>query len=509
MAVVLLDKRPSFDIQTYLGDTLDSWQDLNPANGYVSVSGGNAVNYRDRITNETWTTAGASNRPAYDTVSPANLAYSLGGSDYMQMDSVGADFTKFYGPEITWVKAISLADTQTNGTSYLGGNNNVATSIGSCLLLDNTAASSRDQRIVWQVGDGSSPFTIDTTATQTPDRVWTGDEKFILSVQHGSTEAVLRVNHIIYRRVALSSPNFSSSNTPARVTTRGTISSGYAGIKEYGDLLSTVKVNEQQLIDMTMYLAGVAGVTKALNSDATPVYFLKGQSNAKGQDSASNSILWPLNKTVPDVIVNRSPCDLSHLVSGRTESADNLFDTGNYSLNVNFGAAMATYHGKEVIVIKGAFGSTGLNADWWPNNGPGTTLINSLNIDKEVLNRLDRIGRNWYLAGMLWVQGETDAATQAAADRYYQNFTEMAAYIRLFHNAPELPIITTEIDWTGSYLDTVNQALEDFGTNDPYSAFVTTKPWSVIGGGNNHMSAPCTDTIAASQATAMQGLVTA
>lgn len=508
MSLVLLDKRPEFDIEDYLGDALDSWQDLSP--GYVSLSGSAAISYTDRVTGEVWSAPGSTNRPTYDTVAPYNLSYDKDSTDYLRLDTLEGSPQKFYGENFTMVKAMSLAEVQTDSSVYIFGNNNLNSSIGSCILLDNRSSQGYDQRIVWQVGDGSAPYTVDTTNSQTPDRVWAGDEKFVLSIQHGATEAVLRVNHIIYRRQPLTTPNY-STGVPARVTTRATISTGYVEMKEYGEIVSTEEISRDRLVEMTNYMAKVAGVTKVTSGAALPLYLIKGQSNAQGRGDASASLIYPTNTSVPGVIVNRTePTDLAYMVSGRTESADNFFSSGNYAINAKFGADMAVYHGSDVIIVKGAYGGTSLNSDWWPNGAPGQTLIDSLNVDKEIMNMLDRMGRNYYLAGMVWFQGESDGLGETPANAYEQNFREIIAYIRDFHNVPTLPFLAVKLDWPATYIATVNTALETVATADPYGAFVDSGTWTVNNPGVDfHASSPTLDTIAASCATEMQELVLA
>ena len=108
-----------------------------------------------------------------------------------------------------------------------------------------------------------------------------------------------------------------------------------------------------------------------------------------------------------------------------------------------FAKAMAElYPADEIHLIKVSKGGTGI--DWWlPNangkeNGHSALLAN-------LKNALQKIGGEYEIMGMLWMQGESDAKTQADAEAYQKKLEQLIVLMRKETGKPELPVVIGRI----------------------------------------------------------------
>ena len=84
--------------------------------------------------------------------------------------------------------------------------------------------------------------------------------------------------------------------------------------------------------------------------------------------------------------------------------------------------------------------------------------------------------------GIIWMQGESDAAfTEAIARRYFENLTKLMHGIRKELGDPSLPVVIGRISDSGQgengrvwkYGEIVRKAQKKFVENDPFAALVT------------------------------------
>jgi hypothetical protein len=120
-------------------------------------------------------------------------------------------------------------------------------------------------------------------------------------------------------------------------------------------------------------------------------------------------------------------------------------EMGMDMIGPEFGFAKAMselYPAEEIHLIKVAKGGTPINF-WLPDaqgkaNGH-TQLLASLK------SALDQIGGEYEIVGMLWMQGESDAKTQADAEAYQKKLEQLIAMIRMETSKPELPVVIGRI----------------------------------------------------------------
>lgn len=104
-----------------------------------------------------------------------------------------------------------------------------------------------------------------------------------------------------------------------------------------------------------------------------------------------------------------------------------------------FAKAMSElYPAEEIHLIKVAKGGTPINF-WLPDekgkaNGH-TQLLENLK------NALAKIEGEYEIMGMLWMQGESDAKTQAEAEAYQKKLEQLIALVRKETAKPELPVV--------------------------------------------------------------------
>lgn len=110
-----------------------------------------------------------------------------------------------------------------------------------------------------------------------------------------------------------------------------------------------------------------------------------------------------------------------------------------------FGFAKAMcglYPSEEIHLIKVAKGGTPINF-WLPDekgkaNGHTQLLAN-------LRNALGKIEGEYEIKGMLWMQGESDAKTQADAEAYQKKLEQLIALMRKETGKPELPFVIGKI----------------------------------------------------------------
>nr|WP_302480483.1 sialate O-acetylesterase [Cupriavidus gilardii] len=92
-----------------------------------------------------------------------------------------------------------------------------------------------------------------------------------------------------------------------------------------------------------------------------------------------------------------------------------------------------TSHGK-IGIIKVAEGNTTLYTQWNPAI-PGALYSKTIAAVADAAKT-----RPIKVAGVLWMQGESDGATQVMADSYAANFVALVAALRRDLNTPDLPV---------------------------------------------------------------------
>jgi hypothetical protein len=122
---------------------------------------------------------------------------------------------------------------------------------------------------------------------------------------------------------------------------------------------------------------------------------------------------------------------------------------GNFGPEFTFGRDIAPkLPDSKVLLIKVSWSGTSLSGDWRPPSAGGTTgkLWNEFvsNV-KKGLAALEP-GIDYEIAGMCWMQGESDACAPNIAADYEANLTAFINDVRKEFNVPDMPFVIAMID---------------------------------------------------------------
>ena len=140
---------------------------------------------------------------------------------------------------------------------------------------------------------------------------------------------------------------------------------------------------------------------------------------------------------------------------------------------MTFGRALADA-GVPAVLVKHAVGGTDLATYWFPGTTPdaadaGLGFATLADTVAAASAELDAAGAPWEWAGLVWMQGESDATSLEMANAYEANLTGFIDAVRVVTGTPELPVavglISTESYWT--YADTVRAAERSVADADP------------------------------------------
>jgi hypothetical protein len=224
---------------------------------------------------------------------------------------------------------------------------------------------------------------------------------------------------------------------------------------------------------MTWVIACAAGLVcaDAARADHYEVFVVAGQSNCDGRGKASELTgeLAKWAKPQADVLIAYSCSKLRgpvltsdgfkplqpgwSVAPGKNKPTK--LPSGTFGPEVSFGRGMADHlKGKTVALIKFAEGGTSLAKDWNPDV-KDRLYPAFLDFTKKSLKELKDKGHTYTLRGMVWHQGESDAAL--TADEYQKLLTAFIVRVRTDLDAPALPFGVGEVFDNGKR-DTVRTA---------------------------------------------------
>ena len=127
-------------------------------------------------------------------------------------------------------------------------------------------------------------------------------------------------------------------------------------------------------------------------------------------------------------------------------------------------------------------GSTNLHSNWNPDNATDeedakpaakahypTFLKFCRESLRDLQDKLDQENDGDFpatrvrLAGMFWLQGESDSSKSKDAKNYLNNFQSFISALRRDLNTPDLPVVASPVVWKGKHVQKVNEALRQAG----------------------------------------------
>ena len=218
------------------------------------------------------------------------------------------------------------------------------------------------------------------------------------------------------------------------------------------------------------------------------VYLIGGQSNGGGRADASQlppalaapqkDVRFYWHRTQKTENGGHVPEDQwTDLAPGAGHGVTKPVYPKEFGPEISFGRALADAHPKErIALIKYTHGGTSLSANWSENGPMYKTFVATT---RAALAALKTAGHTYELRGMIWQQGENDAASPAAA-AYQANLTNLISRVRkdLFEDKP-LPFVigglsdsqNPAIKTPGSGWNTVRKAQEAVAKTVPKTGF--------------------------------------
>lgn len=192
-----------------------------------------------------------------------------------------------------------------------------------------------------------------------------------------------------------------------------------------------------------VYLGVVLVMSLVLSSvstmAATKVFFLGGQSNMAGY--GVNAQLTPPYDASPSnvKIWDSGTGQWVALRGGFGGNAD------CFGPELSFGYAIhSTFPNDNIFLVKHGADATSLAADWNPN-GTGAQYNAFKSKAKAALQSLSNANLSPTIAGMLWMQGETDARIESYAINYGTNLKNLITAVRTDFNAPDMQFVVGRI----------------------------------------------------------------
>ncbi len=240
---------------------------------------------------------------------------------------------------------------------------------------------------------------------------------------------------------------------------------------------------------MRLLLLGIAALTLFCGNDARvlpiQVFLLAGQSNMDGRAPVGGLPTSPVNlrRLQADVLFyhsnqgggSRYTADILVPLHPGT-AGDGPDGVRAFGPEITFGRKMADdFPDQKFALIKSANGGTSLHADWNPSGG-----AEYLKFKETVANGMAALVDAGYtpeIAGMLWMQGETDAKGPSTAAAYEENLRNFIDEIRTEYADPSLAFLIGEV-FTNDYGEMVSEGQAAVAAADPNVGFITTRDLS-------------------------------
>ena len=166
-----------------------------------------------------------------------------------------------------------------------------------------------------------------------------------------------------------------------------------------------------------------------------------------------------------------------------------------FGLELSFAQTLQErYPNEKIALIKYSRGGSSIDSlaagkfGSWEADYRGTNGLNQydhfLNTVKNALatRDIDGNGKDDYLVpmGILWMQGESDATTEAIAKKYYEHLKRLMDLIRASLRTDDVPVVIGKISDSGNndkgkvwdYGELVQHAQEKYAKTDPYASIV-------------------------------------
>jgi hypothetical protein len=186
---------------------------------------------------------------------------------------------------------------------------------------------------------------------------------------------------------------------------------------------------------MSMTLALAVSAFAAGGAEPVKVFVLAGQSNAEGLGVV---------KELPDS-AKAPPKDVTAWMGNEKGWQAGLsFRPEGFGPEISLAAELAgALKGRKIAIIKYGPGGTNLAVDWKIGEGPCWKHFAAT--VQAALKALSDSGQPYEIAGLFWMQGESDAMNEAMAAKYEANLTAFIQAVRELVKAPKMPFVLGRI----------------------------------------------------------------
>lgn len=189
---------------------------------------------------------------------------------------------------------------------------------------------------------------------------------------------------------------------------------------------------------LTLFVLSCSTAPMMAENKAVKIILLAGQSNMSGVGPAAD-LKPPFSE----------PFDQVKIWGAKARSWNALWPgvaagTKHIGPEISFGHAVAKLMpDADVRLVKWAPSGTSLYEDWSPETG-GPQWKRFIETADAALADLDKKGVKYEVAGMLWLQGESDAQ-KGRGDQYEENLRNFIAAVREHFELPSLPIVIARV----------------------------------------------------------------
>ncbi len=260
---------------------------------------------------------------------------------------------------------------------------------------------------------------------------------------------------------------------------------------------------------LLVFLIPILTFCQTKKTDSIRVFYLGGQSNMDGygyntdlpntlKTEFKNVWIFHGNPT-PDEKENGGQGIWKKLKQGHGKNFSSNGKQNNYSkrfgVELSFAKKIQSlYPNEKIAIIKYSKGGTSIdslaagNAGSWDPDFKGTTGINQYDhFLKTLANAMETtdIDKNGITdtlipAGILWMQGESDARTEEIANQYFNNLKHLMGLIRAAFRKDDLPIVIGKISdsWNDkdgkvwNYGELIQHAQEKFAKTDNNTSII-------------------------------------
>lgn len=190
-------------------------------------------------------------------------------------------------------------------------------------------------------------------------------------------------------------------------------------------------IKVSQFVSRLCFGLSLACLTCSVQAKPVKVFLLAGQSNMRGMGNPAD-LKAPYTESPGNVKIWEGKSWAPLVAKG-----------DHFGPEIAFGHAMAKQMPDvEIRLIKHAVSGTNLHTHWAPTTG--VCYLKFMKVAQTALADLDADKVPYEIAGMLWLQGESDAKSPERTD-YEKNLTQFIAHMRETFQTPAMPFLIARV----------------------------------------------------------------